>query len=365
MAELTQSERKRTRTAGRTWLFRCLTLLFSIVFCLLLLELFLRLVPVTQVKPLTQHPMMDRGRNFLYPEQGRIHPYTSGMDDALRIALVGDSFTAGAGCDPEDSYGMRLERLLNYNENIAPVLVDIYAKGGTAAPSQIPMVKKALVQKPSLLILGICLNDAEDWAHQDKMNALRDGMMPILPPAWMRPLLRHSRVANLVFQKASAFRVKQGYRHYFNDIWEDGSAGAKGFFDAVAVIQKLCREANVPFCALVFPMFSYDLSAEGYAFTAVHQKINTVLSGMSIPCLDLFPTFEGKNPDRMQCFPGFDGHPSEIAHRLAAQELMFFLIDHDFLNRGYKPRLMSSSMNGYYGKIYRRVAAPEQFESKP
>lgn len=355
-------KRHRTRASrGRTLLFRALAVTLSVAVCWAILEVFLRIFPVDQAPPLAEHPMMDRGYKFIYPAEERLHPYTEDGFEMLRVGLIGDSFTAGAGCDPEDTYGMRLERMLNYNAGQLPARVDIFAKGGTAPPSQIQMLEQALALKPDLVCLGICLNDAEDWAHQDLMNALRDGMMPKLPPDWFRPILRHSHVLHLAFQKWGALRVRNGFRKYFHDIWEEESQGAQVFFAALAEMQMLCAEAEVPFCAMVFPMFSYDLSPDGYAFRDVHERICARLGEMEIPCLDLFPIYEGRSPERLQAFPGYDGHPNEIAHRLAAQELLFFLIDRELIDSGYRPKLVSSSMDGYYGKLYRRVADPAAY----
>ncbi|MDD8047616.1 MAG: SGNH/GDSL hydrolase family protein [Verrucomicrobiota bacterium] len=357
----TISRPRQPRSAGRLVLFRVLAVSLSIMVCWVVLELILRIFPVDQPRSLAEHPMLDRGRNFFYPDEERVHPYTDEHDDMLRLALVGDSFTAGAGCDAEDTYGMRLERMLNYNADQRPARIDIFAKGGTAPPTQIAMLERALSLKPDLVCLGICLNDAEDWMHKERLKQLREGMMPRLPADWFRPILHHSRVIHLGYQKWSAQRVQRGYRKYFRDIWEEDAIGARAFFQAVSKMRALCAKADVPFCAIVFPMFSYDLSREGYAFLEIHSHIRVRLEEMSIPCLDLFPAFEGRSPERMQAFPGYDGHPSEIAHRLASQELLFFLIDRGLIEEGYLPKQASGSILEYYGPLYRRVATPADF----
>ena len=63
-----------------------------------------------------------------------------------------------------------------------------------------------------------------------------------------------------------------------------------------------------------------------------------MLSAHDIPTLDLWPWFEGKETMRLEVFPGIDGHPNEIAHRLASEGIYRSLLEKGYLGDEYHVR---------------------------
>lgn len=63
----------------------------------------------------TASPRLDRSETLYYAEARQRTVWAREKTDALRVAVVGDSFTQGAGVQRYDCYAERLEWLPNVN----------------------------------------------------------------------------------------------------------------------------------------------------------------------------------------------------------------------------------------------------------
>ena len=94
--------------------------------------------------------------------------------------------------------------------------------------------------------------------------------------------------------------------------------------------------------AVIFPGMS-QLDPEQYPFRFAHERIRAVLEEESIPHLDLLETFLGKSEVRMSAYPGGDAHPSEIAHRIAAETIFEHLLETGMIDPAYRPQIGRSA----------------------
>ena len=140
-------------------------------------------------------------------------------------------------------------------------------------------------------------------------------------------LTKHSRISNLIYSKIAILKAKQGFISYYDNLYNADYSGWKRFTAAIASFQDICKKNDIDFVAVIFPLFSHDMNEMAYPFHKYHQLIHEQLEANAIPYLDLFPIFAGLDHDRLQVIPDIDPHPNEIAHRMAAEALMRYLIN--------------------------------------
>ena len=149
--------------------------------------------------------------------------------------------------------------------------------------------------------------------------------------------VRRSRVAYWLNLKREAVRTRRAHLDYYARLYDPAYSGWVRFQEAVGAFQSRCREAEVPLVALVFPMLSWDLNRGDYPFRYVHEAIGRELKAHDVASIDLFSLFQGKASVRLEVIPRIDGHPNEIAHRIAADTLFRTLLEQGILDASYIP----------------------------
>ena len=335
---------------------RILLMCFALLIPVFFVEVLLRLSPTDTKERID--PNFDRSPYVFHSQENRLHSWLQGQEPGLKVAVIGDSITNGSGVQPHDSYGMRLERLLNMNDNTASAEVNIYAKGGTSTATQYDFLTKAIDWNPDVIVLGICLNDAEDWHDKTKHNLWRDEMMPRVPSPRLAKLLRASKALSWMYRKAEDRRAIRGYYDYYTRLYGDDYSGWQKMEKALVHFKTVCDQHQIKFVAAIFPMFSNSLSESDYPFKEAHEKITGVLSGANAHTLDLFEFYKNKSSIRMQAYPFIDGHPSEIAHRIAAENILGYLIQHNMIDKSYLPIERSNQKNKYFKRMKERMRQP-------
>ncbi len=293
----------------------------------------------------------DRSPIFVYPQASRAHPWARGAPDPLRVAIIGDSFALGAGVQADDAYGARLERLLNMNDRVRPAMVRVFAKCGTSTFQQFGLLREALEWRPRLVILGMCLNDPEDWTDPETLMAWRQAMTPREPGRGMQWLTRKSRLLAWGFRQQEYIRCRREFVRYYRRLYDPHYAGWGRCVYALELFRNDCANEGAVFGVLIFPLLSEKCEATRYPFEFAHTALRARLDAFEIPYLDLLETFRGKQPGRMQAIPGVDPHPSEIAHRLAAETLLAWLLARNFIDPEYAPRQTTAGEHAVWQKI--------------
>ena len=287
------------------------------------------------------------------PEQ--LHPWIRGATNVLRLAVIGDSISNGAGIQKDDSFGFRLERMLNMNTGVPPAAVYVFAKGGTSTYMQEPFLNAALKFKPKVIILGICLNDTEDWTKPAEIKQWRDQRLPRVPPRWLAVALKNFRVLNWVYKKTQDVRCNREFLASYERYFDPKYSGWIKFTVALHTFQKRCKAEGVDLVAVIFPELS---RVNNYPFDYVHERIQKAVTGEGIYCLDLLKDFRGKNPVRLQAVPNFDGHPDEIAHRIATDAMFEFLIANHLIDQAYLPINRSGGSHTFWSRLADRMKNP-------
>jgi len=281
--------------------------------------------------------LRDRSLDFFLQQDQREHPWSRGETNVLRIAVIGDSFTAGAGVQADDRYADRLERLLNMKDGMPPAEVRVYAQCGTSTFQQIELLDEALTWKPHVVVLGICLNDMEDWSNPKELMRWREGLMPEVPPPWLAAALRRSRALNWLYARVGAAVAAREDLRYYRRLYKPSYSGVARFRDAIRIMNDKCREAHAAFVPMIWPLLSEPFDKGRYPFEYAHEAIRRRCMELDIRYLDLLPCFRGASPERLQVIPSVDPHPNEIAHRMASEALLKFLLSEGDVVRGYAP----------------------------
>jgi len=343
------------------WLIKISLSLGSILICFVILEFMLRIV-VPKPDPILR---TDRSKTFFFPAESRMHPYVKqDASQKIRIAVIGDSFTQGAAVQEVDTFARKLECFLNLNETEPTVEVDNYGRPGTSTFQQIERLDRAMKDNPDIVILEITLNDTEDWVDPKTIKKWRDEIIPSKPPAIVRPIYNHSLLLQLMYGKYSNAKSKAAFVQYYKNIYDPEYSGWRRFVNALRIFKEKCDAAGKPLVVVVFPLFSHSLNPHLYPFAEMHTKIHEQLEADQIDYLDLFPSFQNLNNVRFEAITGIDPHPSEIAHRMAAEEILEYLFAKQLVPQNLYPTGRSHpGIHEQWQKTYERMTLQNQEES--
>lgn len=255
-----------------------------------------------------------------------------------RVIAIGDSFTWGGGVNFDDIWPKRLERYLRDYENVKGVSYEVlnWALPGTATPSQVRNLRRAASRyRPDLVVLGYCLNDAEHEADKKAVTALRNKLMPPLKPGHglKRFLFNNSALFRLLATRFAATRNNRGQVTYYQELYRDAYPGWEATRAALADLGTWRSESGVPVVVMVFPLYSWSFD-DRYPFADIHGKLHGELERAGLPYLDLLEANRGLDHTALEAYPYKDPHPSDIAHRIAAEQLYGYLGDAGLLPDG-------------------------------
>lgn len=247
----------------------------------------------------------------------------------FRILVAGDSFSAAEEVAFEDGYPKKLEFYLNSfgRDKGAIYQVINMSRGGRSTPEEVRLImREADRLKPDLVILGHCMNDPEDWqgAGREYLNRLRKKCRYI---AFEKPkgavpsfLYDRSALCRLILRRTFNARAARGHRHYFHRLYSDRYEGWLKARQALRDLGAFSRSRRIPAMVLLFPIFSYGIG-DDYPFADIEAKMRRTCEDAGLRYVDLFPLYKGMDHVRLVVDPLRDPHPSEIAHRIAAEAL--------------------------------------------
>lgn len=237
-----------------------------------------------------------------------------------RVAVLGDSFTFGNGV-PE---AQRFSNLVG--DALAGRRVEVLNFGvpGNNWPEHVALLEKRVLRlRPDFVLLQWGTNDVELDAD------IRRRPLPEHPVAnreWHEWLLARSAFYILLDSRWPALTPwrpqPEPYESYMARLYADpASDGAR---QAEALMRRfiaLCRERGVEVGLVLVPDSGVDLGA-GYPYRFLHDRVAALCRDLAVPCRDLLPAFSAV-PDRFGLWVSpFDSHPSVLANRLIADEVL-------------------------------------------
>jgi lysophospholipase L1-like esterase len=260
----------------------------------------------------------------------------------FRILNLGDSVVMGWGVRMEDTYGQRLESLLNEEDNgeLRFEVINAGVPGWNLENALAYLQAEGLKYEPDLILLGLTIaNDIKgDSAlladnYQAPIKWLRDNtyFWPFLTVQlrWLEARAEGRGRIDVIDPPTKPNK-------YFPP--DPEAEQWKEFWNLVSAINRLAKEKDIPVALIIFPL-EFQVIDESYS--TLSQKILTAKAEEAgIPALDLQPSF------RQACLEKPGGacqledrylfadvwmHPSADGHNLIADELESFLtriVDH-------------------------------------
>jgi hypothetical protein len=241
-----------------------------------------------------------------------------------RVMVLGDSFTEGEGVRAGDVYPRVLERLLNAAEPGRWEVLDC-GRRGADFPEIYESFKTILAFDPDIVVYGMVLNDPVQTpafharqAYLDDWIVDRSRMIEGRAPAHLG--LFDSRVVSFVRERVESYRVGRDTTRWYLDMFsEPNRVGWEQTKAYLLEMDRSMRERGGSFLVALWPLL---VGLDGrYPFETVHETIGRFCRDSGILECDLLAPLRGLPAASLWVHP-VDLHPNEIAHRLAAADLV-------------------------------------------
>ena len=263
--------------------------------------------------------LLDPGRFRPIRERSLPGPKPPGT---FRIVVLGDSYTWGAGVPFDLTYARHLEWLLNVASRRRYEVWNLGASGATTA-DEVRRLPKAEALQPDLILIGYFLDDPE-LAPDVPPEILAVHTALKNRPGWRRWLVRHSVLYRRRAYRRWSRKLRRAQVRYIEKLYLPGSRYRRVFEENLRRFAQFRERTGIPIRFVIWPHLGFSPN-ESYPFRSIHEDLTRRLQSLGFPVLDLLRVFAGMDPRRLQAVPEYDPHPSEIAHRLAAEALFEWL----------------------------------------
>jgi lysophospholipase L1-like esterase len=243
--------------------------------------------------------------------------------DETRLLFLGDSFTFGEGVADDEPFPVLVAAALGRWDPAGRYrAVNAGVSGYNTRDEVVYLERRWLDYDPDLVVLTFYLNDAYDDARFGPLimgraqgHLLEDVQSPSRLVRWALVEIR-SRLASR--------RTRRIYASQFTDA---PAVGGHDWQDSQAALRRaatLLADRGIPLVLVVFPEL-YELG-EDHPFTGIYETVEAFGRSLSVPVLNLYPTFRGRAAESLWVHPT-DHHPNPAAHRLAAEAITAFLVE--------------------------------------
>jgi hypothetical protein len=237
-----------------------------------------------------------------------------------RIGLLGDSFTAGYGiARVEDRFGDRLRARL---EQMCPGRFQVYNLASWGDESAQHLAKLRVIARFGfefdMFILAYNLNDGSPLLPQT--NQIYSRIDSLKPNFW---LFRTSYLLNFLYYRTVLVTVPESQSYY---AWVAQAYHEPTWTSHRAELERIrehCRQWDIELRVVTFPLVA--MLGLDYPLREAHRKLDQLWDELDVPHLDLLECFEGC-PAGELVVNRFDGHPSVLAHRIAADAIFERLV---------------------------------------
>ena len=260
----------------------------------------------------------------------------------FRILVLGDSFTFGAGVKfKEDLYPAILESKLNSGgqDSILYEVINTGVKGLNTAQQHDYLRENGLALDPDIVIIGHVLNDAETQQLKSELVSSLQGET-LLPLSLHRILNRHSftyyiarqNLRGLLQEREKSDTGMTAYDAYLEGLYRGHNLQV--YSSEVAALVETCRKSSIPVLLVSFPRISRARESP-YPFSHITRTLREIATREGIFFVDLLPAILQSTTETLTV-SAWDGHPNEVVHAIAAEEIYNRLIA-ERLIPGIKP----------------------------
>lgn len=250
---------------------------------------------------------------------------------AFRILVIGDSFAWGDGVYAEDAFPHRLQTRLNSISKGDRFEVVNWSRPGWNTRRQVRSLRKgkqmARVQ-PDLMIVSFVLNDSEPISLESRQKLLTETAGHEATSGLSAWLFDHSRLYEIVWTRLENNRTHRAMKAFYRSLFqgEHWEACLRAFGD----LKTMSQNHGAPLILVIFPVFDGPMD-DSYHYLDLHAKVRQAAQQLEIPVLDLLSVYRRVDGYRLAVTPFSDAHPNELAHRLAADEILDFLVRGKFV----------------------------------
>jgi hypothetical protein len=249
----------------------------------------------------------------------RDYNFTIEKGEKKRIAVIGDSFTFGAGVkNASEIYSKVLERKL---QSEGEWEVYTFAVPGYNAREEYIMLKeKALKYNPDMIIIGFFVNDLANV--DEKTKDLSSGVNWRLPLVgyWLRGV---SYTYYFLETKFNRLMENIGVKDRWIDSIDIAYRSEINRKHTKEIYKNISIAAGeTPIGIVVFPLVTsyYDDYSNYTKFTIAHDFAKEVAEENDWEYLDLLPYYKEYRSEDIIVNP-YDAHPNELGHRIAGEAI--------------------------------------------
>lgn len=238
-------------------------------------------------------------------------------DKTFRIISLGDSIAFGMGVKSQEKILSRvLEELLNEERgNRRFQVINAGVPGYNTFQKYLYLIEELIHYNPDFVFLNFCLNDADPIELENETQTLltlphnlKDYNLSL------RIIINQSYLLRFIKSKILEIHPKLRNMAINKRIYEKEWDDMKGY---LLKMNELLKDMNIPFMIVLFP-WQVQLANE-YNSIETNKDLSFFLNKHNIDYLDLFHRLQD-NKDAILFFK--DGvHPTEIGHRIAAEEI--------------------------------------------
>ena len=252
---------------------------------------------------------------------GEIPPRRLGV---RRVAVLGDSFTEGQGVREADTFPRVLEARLLAAE---PGRWEVVNCGRRASdfPELAGATEEALALEPDLLVYALVPNDPERSGalrevEAEAVDLIEDHRQAGQVRRYGRWGGVDSRLLAFVRDRLERGRVRRaGLRFYLDLFGEPNRAGLEATLGHLRRMRALAEARGARLLVADWPIL---VGLEGDdPLAAVGEAVGRLCAEAGVPRHDLRRALAGRRSESLWVHP-VDMHPSELAHRLAAESLV-------------------------------------------
>lgn len=259
----------------------------------------------------------------------KLEPKRPGM---RRIAIVGDSFTAGHGLPNAFAYPrlleVRLQRAAEHGRTTDalahPVEVLNLGRGNTDLPAIARSADFALRHlAPDVLVYGYFLNDPIRTLSRDGETPIHD----MLDAGWIaakqtRSMIRigdvprgRARVVDLIRRFTADRRVTEATIAWYRRLHQP--AAWKPTLDRIVAMERASEAQGARFVLLLLPL-PFEIARSPFA--EAHRSMKTAAEAEGVEVLDALPALAAYSDEDLRLHPR-DRHPSPVYTRVVAELL--------------------------------------------
>ncbi len=250
----------------------------------------------------------------------------------FRILALGDSFTFGSGIKHKESiYTAVLERKLNESA-VAGATFEVINSGlkGLNTAEQLEYLRSdGLRLDPDLVLVGHVFNDAETpRIRNDLSEATRSSTL--LPPRYHRVLnyysftyyLARENILGLVARRANRDGNRSGYRAYLDTLYSEPNL--RDYEQVMIDMTRTAEDRGIPLLWFSFPEIR-AIRRDPYPFSDVRDTLLDIAARNQLKFVELHAAIAASDAPELTV-SAWDGHPNEIVHQIAADEIFDRLV---------------------------------------